>query len=220
MEKLVTNICAGPYGALYQFYMERPRLAQVILRLALGIDVVPFYRSMTAIANLEEGAVVLDAPCGGGVALSAVRTDQSLRYLGVDISEKMLARFQRRAAALGGDVEAIRGDLRDIPLPDGIADLCLSYNGLHMLPDPRRGLAEMVRCLKPGGYLVGSVLLAEGTRRHRLQLGLSARGGASGVTPRAADLRLWLNLAGIEKATISPERGLAIFRGRKDVKSS
>lgn len=211
----MTNICSGHYGAYYTFYIDRPWLALKVFRLALGIDATPFYESMAEVAHLQKGAVVLDAPCGGGVALRAVRPEQSLRYLGLDISEKMLARFKRRASELGIEVEALLADLRKIPLPDEVADLCLSYQGLHMLSEPRRGLSEIVRCLKPGGRLVGATFVAEGTRRQRLQLNLAARGGASGVPPRVADLRLWLDAASIEDVSVSPERGLAVFMGRK-----
>lgn len=70
---------------------------------------------------------MLDAPCGGGVALRAILPRQSLRYLGLGISKQMLGRFTRRAINLGVEVETRQADLREMPVPDGVADLCLSY---------------------------------------------------------------------------------------------
>jgi len=100
-------------------------------------------------------------------------------------------------------------------LPDAVADLCLSYSGLHMVPDPGRALAEAVRCLRPGGELVGTTFLAEGGRRQRLLLGGGARTGGNGVCPPLADLRRWLADAGVADAAIAPDHGFAVFHGRK-----
>jgi hypothetical protein len=40
------NACAGPFGSFYDFYIERPRLTQVIGRLFWGIDSSVLYESM------------------------------------------------------------------------------------------------------------------------------------------------------------------------------
>ena len=43
------NVCAGPFGAVYDFYIERPRLARLVLGAMWGVDPRPFYRSLGAI---------------------------------------------------------------------------------------------------------------------------------------------------------------------------
>ncbi|HEX3391802.1 MAG TPA: hypothetical protein VHS55_04505, partial [Solirubrobacteraceae bacterium] len=63
------NVCAGPFGAVYDFYIERPWLARLVLGTMWGVDPRPFYRSLSRVAELPDGATVLDVPCGGGVAL-------------------------------------------------------------------------------------------------------------------------------------------------------
>jgi len=214
----VTNICAGPFGGLYDFYIERPWLAQVIGRAAWGIDVAPLYRSMAAIAELPDGATVLDVPCGGGVALRALRPGQRVRWIAVDLEPKMLARCERRAREHGladGALELVEADMRALPLPDACADVCLAYSGLHMVEDARRAVAELVRCLKPGGALRGATFVAEGSRRQRLLLGHGARTGQNGPLIAAGELRRMLADAGIADVEIAPERGFAIFRGRR-----
>lgn len=211
----VTNVCAGPFGRFYDFYIERPWLAQLIGRTAWGIDVAPLYRSMGPIAALPDGATVLDVPCGGGVALCAARPEQRLRWIAVDVEPKMLARCERRARERGLAVELLEADMRALPLPDATADLVLAYSGLHMIEDARRAVAELVRCLKPGGELLGSTFLADGSRRQRALLGHGERSGQNGVLVPAAELRAWLLDAGIEDVEIGPERGFAIFRGRR-----
>ncbi len=93
----VVNICSGPYGRVYDFGIERPGVAQVVGRLVWGIDLAPLYASMAAIRELPEGATVLDVPCGGGVALRALRPGQRVRWIAVDLDPAMLERCGRRA---------------------------------------------------------------------------------------------------------------------------
>jgi SAM-dependent methyltransferase len=216
----VTNICAGPFGGFYDFYIERPWLAQVIGRAAWGIDIAPLYRSMAALAELPDGATVLDVPCGGGVALRALRSGQRVRWIAVDLEPKMLARFERRAREHGltedaGSLQLVEADMRALPLPDATADVCLAYSGLHMVGEPAAAIVELARCLKPGGDLRGATFVAQGSRRQQLLLGHGVRTGQNGPLIAAAELRRMLEGAGIADVDIAPERGLAVFRGRR-----
>ncbi len=77
------------------FYIERDWLMRLIGRVVWGIDASVLYTSMDAISQAGDGATILDVPCGGGVALRTLRPDQDVRYIAVDISEKMLERAKR-----------------------------------------------------------------------------------------------------------------------------
>jgi SAM-dependent methyltransferase len=213
----VPNVCAGPFGAFYDFYIERPRLMQAIGRLVRGIDSSLLYASMEPIARAPAGATIADVPCGGGVAFRALSPGQDVRYLAADLSPKMLRRAERRARARSLDqVELLVADMTDLPFAEGEVDLFLSYSGLHMVPDPERAVSEMVRCLKPGGELIGTTFLADASRRARA---LFRAGSYSGhpLPPRREDLRAWLEAAGFEESTIGPEAGFTAFGGRKGV---
>jgi SAM-dependent methyltransferase len=202
------NVCAGPFGAVYDFYIERPRLARLVLGAMWGVDPRPFYRSLTAVGALPEDATVLDVPCGGGVALRGLRPGQAVRWIGVDIEPAMLDRARRRAANhSGADVQLIEGDMYQLPLEDGTVELCLSYGGLHCVARPQAALAEMARCLRPGGRLLGSTFLTAGSRRQRLLL----RNEDFGSTGSAEDLRQWLHGAGYSEISVDREDGLAVF---------
>jgi ubiquinone/menaquinone biosynthesis C-methylase UbiE len=210
------NFCVGLYGAVYDFCVERERLMRAVSRAVWGIDMSVLYASMEAIGRLRDGATILDAPCGGGVALRALRPDQEVRYIAADLSEEMLARARRRAKKRSlNHVEFALADLCALPFADEQADLFLSYSGLHMLEDPEEAVREIGRCLKPGGELVGTALLAEGSRRQRTLCWIGHRRGFP-MPPSGRDLRRWLTAAGIAELTIEPEHGLAVFRGRKD----
>src|ERR1035438_6328393 len=75
------NVCAGPFGAVYDFYIERDWLMRLIGRVVWGIDASVLYTSMEAIRRSGDGTTILDVPCGGGVALRALRPDQGVRYI-------------------------------------------------------------------------------------------------------------------------------------------
>jgi len=206
------NVCAGPFGAVYDYYIERPRLARLVLGLMWGVDPRPFYRSIAAVGEMPDGATILDVPCGGGVALRGLHPEQRLSWIGVDVEPAMLRRAHRRAARFPAvQTRLIEGDMVALPLEDCIADLCLSYGGLHCVPNPDTALAEMARCLRPGGRLVGSTFLTEGSRRQRRLL----CGDDFGRTGTADDLRQWLRECGLTDVSIDRDDGLAVFSARR-----
>jgi SAM-dependent methyltransferase len=202
------NICAGPFGAVYDFYIERPWLARLVLGLMWGVDPRPFYRNLDAIAELPDGATILDVPCGGGVAFRGLRPAQRACWVSVDIEPAMLERAQRRAGRHPNvDVQLIEGDMYRLTLDDGTADMCVTYGGLHCVGRPQAALAEMARCLRPGGRLLGSTFLAQGSRRQRFLL----RNDDFGSVGSAEDLRQWLHDAGLTDVSIDRDDGLAVF---------
>lgn len=209
------NQCAGPFGRAYDFYIERERLMRVVGRAVWGVDVSVLYSSMGRIASADDGATILDVPCGGGVAFRALRPDQDVRYIAADISQAMLERARRRAAKRSlSQVEFALADMLALPFEDGSADLVVSFSGLHMLDEPDVAIAEIARCVRPGGQLVGTTFLLAGSRRQRRLFEIGHRRGHA-LPPNGRDLRRWLDDSGIEAATITPDRGFAVFAGRK-----
>ncbi len=214
MDDGTPNICAGPFGTLYNFYIERPQLMQAIGRMVWGIDASVLYDSMRPLAEIEDGKTVLDVPCGGGVAFRALPQERNIRYVAIDIDEAMLARARVRAQRRGLDAEFVAGDMLKLPFDDGEADLVLSYSGLHMVSDPERAVQELARCLKPGGHLIGTTFLAGETRRSRALFEIGARQGHP-LPPAREDLIRWLKDASIADATIGPQPGFAAFNGHR-----
>jgi ubiquinone/menaquinone biosynthesis C-methylase UbiE len=214
----LANICAGPYGPIYDFCIERAWLMRPVARLVWGIDMAPLYSSMDAISTIGSGATILDVPCGGGIAMRALSADQDVRYIAGDLLDEMLARAERRAEKQGlRQVEFLRADMRDLPIASDAADVFLSYSGLHMVKDAEAAVREIGRCLKPGGKVIGCTLLREGALRQRILFSVGQRLGHA-VPPRASDLRRWLHGAGFVDARIEPARGLAFFQGTKSLR--
>jgi SAM-dependent methyltransferase len=213
----LANICAGPYGRIYDFCIEREWLMRPVARLVWGIDMTPLYSSMDAISTIGSGATIIDVPCGGGIAMRALSPDQDVRYIAGDLLDEMLVRAARRAKKQGlGQAEFLRADMCDLPIASDTADVFLSYSGLHMVKNAEAAVQEIGRCVRPGGQLVGCTLLREGALRQRILFSVGKHLGHA-VPPRASDLRGWLRGAGFVDASIEPVRGLAFFRGTKSL---
>jgi SAM-dependent methyltransferase len=204
----------GDFGGLYGFYIARERLARVIASVIWGADVRPFYASMRAIAEVSSGGVIVDAPCGAGVAFRGLGAEQRVRYIALDLSPRMLERARRRASDLGlTQVELVEGDALSVPVEDASVDLFLSYFGLHCFADPELAVTEMARCLRSGGRVVGGMITRGRSARHRLLV--RPGHGVFGPGGSAEDLRRWLDDAGLGKATVNASGLLAYFSAER-----
>lgn len=216
----VPNVCAGPFGAFYDFYIERPRLMQLVGRTVWGIDSRVLYESMRPIEEAGSGAVIADVPCGGGVAFRALSPEQDVRYLAADLCPKMLRRARRRADRRSlAQVETLEADMVDLPFADAEVDLFLSFSGLHMIPEPERAVAEIARCLKPGGRVVGTTFLSDASRRARAAFRAGSYRGHA-LPPERSRLVGWLEDAGLAEVQLGPQPGFTSFEARRPAADS
>ncbi len=198
--------------AAYDFAVEREWLARPFLITLWCTDTRLLFDSIRIIGDLPDGAAVLDVPCGGGVALRGLRPDQRVRYVAADISTDMLARARRRVARLGrADIEFTEADIERMPFGNNEFDLCVSFNGLHCLPDPAAAVREIARCLKPGGWLIGDTLVRGAGVRHDLALRAFRRAGVFGPCGTVDELRGWLTGAGLQVERLACSGAVAHF---------
>jgi SAM-dependent methyltransferase len=204
----------GPFGRVYSFYMEHEPVSRLIARIVWGANVGPFYASMRVIDEVPPSGVIIDAPCGAGVAFRALRPEQDVRYLAVDLSSAMLRRARRRARKRSlPQIEFIEADAKAVPVPDAGADLFLSYFGLHCFPDPPVAVREIARCLRPGGRVVGGTIVCGPSLRQRLLV--RPRRGAFGPVGTADDVAQWLQDAGIRDVTVECQGAFVYFSGSR-----
>jgi len=92
----------------------------------------------TALAELKPGEIVLDLGSGGGidVLLSARRIGPTGKAYGLDMTDEMLAlaRENQRKAGVG-NVEFLKGEIEDIPLPDNSVDVVISNCVINLSAD-------------------------------------------------------------------------------------
>ncbi len=138
----------GGIGAELYDALERDELPDAAVMASLGCG------NPTAVADLKEGERVLDLGSGGGidVLLSAKRVGPSGRVFGLDMTDEMLLLAQRNIAAAGAtNVELLKGNIEQVPLPADSIDVVISNCVVNLAADKPSVFAEIARILRPGG---------------------------------------------------------------------
>src|SRR5512141_50048 len=163
----------------------------------------------TALAELNEGETVLDLGSGGGidVLLSARRVGPTGKVYGLDMTDDMLAlaRENQRKAGVT-NVEFLKGELENIPLPDGSVDVIISNCVVNLSTDKDRALSEAFRVLKPGGRFAVSDVVVRGEVpaevRKNIELWIGCLAGAL----EEKEFEAKLTRAGFTHVEIAPTR--------------
>lgn len=127
---------------------ERRQLPQAAVQASLGCG------NPVALATLSPGEVVLDLGSGGGidVLLSARRVAPGGKAYGLDMTDEMLALARENQRNAGVEnVEFIKGEIEEIPLPDGHVDVVISNCVINLSTEKAKVIGEALRVLKPGG---------------------------------------------------------------------
>lgn len=102
---------------------------------------------------LREGDAVLDAGCGTGRALPALRAavGPGGTVVGVDLTPQMLSEVVR--AQRGGFAALLEADASQLPLRERCLDAVFAAGLISHLLGPGVGLRELARVVRPGGCL-------------------------------------------------------------------
>jgi SAM-dependent methyltransferase len=163
----------------------------------------------TALANLNPGEVVLDLGSGGGidVLLSAKRVAPAGKAYGLDMTDEMLALANQNKRRAGvQNVEFLKGEIENIPLPDESVDVIISNCVINLSADKDRVLREAFRVLKPGGRFAVSDVVTRGEMPAEIRKSVLLWVGCVAGALEENEYRSKLASAGFENIEIEPTR--------------
>jgi len=132
----------------FQRYSRLPRSIE-------GLDGAPEWPMLRAMLPALDGRRVLDLGCGFGWFCRWARQNGAANVLGVDVSERMLARA--KAESDDTAITYTRADLEDLQIGSAKFDLAYSSLALHYVENLERLVGRVHAALVPGGRLIFSV---------------------------------------------------------------
>ena len=195
--------CADPITSNLYDASQIGQLPQEAVLASLGCG------NPTALAELKPGETVLDLGSGGGidVLLSARRVGPTGKAYGLDMTDEMLALANENKRKSGiENVEFLKGEIENIPLPDSSVDVIISNCVINLSADKSKVLREAFRVLKPGGRFAVSDVVTRGEIPAEIRQSVLAWVGCVAGALDESEYRAKLAAAGFEKIDIEPTR--------------
>ena len=177
----------------------------------------------TALIELREGQTVLDLGSGGGidVLLSARRVGPTGKVFGLDMTDEMLALARENGRRAGvTNVEFLKGEIENIPLPDDSVDVIISNCVINLSSDKARVLREAHRVLKPGGRFAVSDVVVRGEVPADIRRNVELWVGCVAGALQEDDYRRFLADAGFTNIEVEPWRVYAVEDAREFLTSA
>jgi arsenite methyltransferase len=196
---------------------EAGSVPEAALRASLGCG------NPTVLAKLEPGEVVLDLGSGGGidVLLSARRVGPTGKAYGIDMTDEMLALAEENKRKSGlTNVEFLRGEIENIPLPDNTVDVIISNCVVNLSGDKDRVLRESFRVLKPGGRFAISDVVVRGEVPEQIRKSMELWVGCVAGALSDTEYQQKLAAAGFESVDIEATRVYNIDDAREFLKAA
>jgi len=195
--------CADPITSNLYDTAQTAELPETAVLASLGCG------NPTALVELKPGEIVLDLGSGGGidVLLSARRVGPTGKAYGLDMTDEMLALANENKAKAGVEnVEFLKGEIENIPLPDNSVDVVISNCVINLSGDKDRVLHEAFRVLKPGGRFAVSDVVTRGEMLPEIRKSVLLWVGCVAGALEENEYKGKLMSAGFESVDIEPTR--------------
>jgi arsenite methyltransferase len=195
--------CCDPITANLYSDTEKGLIPEKAVQASLGCG------NPTALIDLKPGDVVLDLGSGGGidVLLSARRVAPGGKAYGLDMTDDMLALARENQRKAGVEnVEFLRGEIENIPLPENSVDVIISNCVINLSADKDRVLREAFRVLRPGGRFAVSDVVVRGEVPGAVRKSMSLWVGCIAGALDEQDYRNRLFAAGFKEADMEVTR--------------
>ncbi len=204
--------CPDPITSNLYDAVQAGQIPEAALLASLGCG------NPTALAELKPGETVLDLGSGGGidVLLSARRVGPTGKAYGLDMTDEMLALAQENQRKAGVEnVEFLRGEIENIPLPDNSVDVIISNCVINLSADKDRVLLEAFRVLKPGGRFAVSDIVVRGDVPNEIRKSVELWVGCMAGALEENEYLSKLRQAGFETVSVEATRTYCVADARE-----
>ncbi|MDB5022523.1 MAG: ubiE 2 [Mucilaginibacter sp.] len=167
----------------------------------------------TQFAKIKKGDVVIDLGSGAGndCFVARAETGQTGKVIGIDFTEAMISKARQNAETLGfHNVEFRQGDIENMPLTAGVADVVISNCVLNLVPNKDGVFKQIYRVLKPKGHFSISDVVLVGDLPPKLKSDAEMYAGCvSGAIQKEVYMEL-IKVNGFEKIIIQKEKPIHI----------
>jgi ubiquinone/menaquinone biosynthesis C-methylase UbiE len=181
------------------------------------------FEMLDSVACDCEPGYFLDIPIGTGIFTAGSYSFQAnLEFIAADFNRRMLeSALERVRAEDFGNVMLVRADVASLPFVDEAFSGVQTMNGMGAFPDKMKALDEIVRVLKPGGKIAGSLYVRGERLLSDIVVGrLGAWLGAwSRPILNEEDLLRELDSRGIEDLVTRKVGPIMFFSGRKSYRA-
>jgi ubiquinone/menaquinone biosynthesis C-methylase UbiE len=195
----VANIMSDDYAKLKGYNPEAD------LGLGCGLP--------TEFAKIQKGQTVVDLGSGAGNDCFVARAEvgETGQVIGIDFTPAMIEKARANAAKLGfTNVEFRQGDIENMPLAAGVADVVVSNCVLNLVPNKENVFKEINRILKPGGHFSISDVVLVGELPTELRKNAEMYAGCvSGAVQKEVYLEM-INTAGFKNVVVQKEKAISI----------
>lgn len=167
----------------------------------------------TNYAAIIKGDHVLDLGSGAGndcfVAHAIV--GETGKVTGLDFTDAMIAKANENKKKLGfTNIEFVKGDIEEMPLPDNRFDVVVSNCVLNLVPDKHKAFAEIMRVLKPNGHFCVSDVVIKGELPEKLRKDAEMYAGCVSGAIDIDEYQEIIREKGFQNVTIHKQKEISI----------
>lgn len=164
-------------------------------------------------ALIKPGDTVVDLGSGAGNDCFVARslTGASGTVIGVDFTDRMIEKARENAKTLGyTNVEFRQGDIENLPLGGGVADVVVSNCVFNLVPNKKQAFAETFRILKKGGHFSISDIVLSGELPDGLQKSAEMYAGCVAGAIQKEEYLALIREAGFKNIRIQKEKRIEV----------
>lgn len=167
----------------------------------------------TQFAKIKAGDTVIDLGSGAGndCFIARYETGETGKVIGIDFTPEMIKKARLNAEKLGfNNVEFREGDIENMPVSNGVADVVVSNCVLNLVPNKQNVLKEIFRVLKPGGHFSISDIVLAGKLPKKLQEDAEMYAGCVSGAIQKDDYIDMIVKTGFENISVQKEKPIDI----------